>query len=58
MNFAEWGWPQWTLALLMALSLWANVNDHGKPRGPSNANIALIALCIEFGLLYAGGFWS
>lgn len=54
----EWGWPQWIVAILYALSLSVNVALHGKKReGNHNGFLSIVLVAIMAALLRAGGFW-
>jgi hypothetical protein len=50
--------PQIIMFVLLLLSLGVSIGTHGKPRKPTNAGAALIAVLIEVGLLWWGGFWG
>ena len=55
---ANWGWPQWAVFLLMAVSLFADATLHGKPRtGNYNGIGAIIAAALNVFVLYCGGFF-
>lgn len=53
------GIPQVAMIVLFALSLWRNLEKHGEPRGGSyDFGAALVAVALEGGLLYWGGFFG
>lgn len=53
------GWPQWTMLALFAVGLLFAANQHGKPRTDKyNFWGAVIGIAIQFGILFAGGFFS
>ena len=53
------GWPQWTMLALFAVGLLFAANQHGKPRTDKyNFWGAVIGSAIQFGILFAGGFFS
>ena len=55
----EMGIPQIAMIVLFALSLWQNFEKHGEPRGGSyDFGAALVAIALESGLLYWGGFFG
>lgn len=51
------GWPQGITLGLLILSLGVALAEHGRPRGPSNAWMTLIATIIHIALLWWGGFF-
>lgn len=54
---ANWGWPQWAVVVLTALSLLIVSSMHGKPREPWNAFTSLVGSGITLFILIAGGFF-
>ena len=58
-SMAVWGWPQWTLFVLMIISLFAAAALHGKPReGEYNAFLGWFKAGLIFFVLVCGGFYS
>ena len=55
---ANWHWPQWTLLILLVLSLIINTGNHGKPREPYNGFTSLISFGMWMFFLVCGGFFS
>lgn len=54
----NWGWPQWTLLVLMLFSLIINCTSHGKPREPYNGFAGLISFGLSMFILICGGFFK
>ena len=54
----NWEWPQWAVAVLMAVNLLFAAHMHGEPRGDYNFLDAAIAVTLTSALLYFGGFWG
>jgi hypothetical protein len=52
------GWPQITFIALHMAAFGMHLAKNGEPRGNYSSGGALIACAINFGLLYAGGFFS
>lgn len=50
-------WPQITMIVVYALSLYIAAAEHGQPQPRRNFWASLIGTAINFGLLWAGGFW-
>lgn len=51
--------PQIIIIVLQALGLGIALQQHGQPKtGKHNFGTMLVATCINFGLLYWGGFFS
>ena len=57
-DFSTWGWPQWTMAGIMGLSLFTAAVFHGKPRLNYHIGVAFIDTCIFVAVLWFGGFFS
>lgn len=54
----EWGWPQWIVAILYALSVTVSVALHGQKRtGNHNGFVSIVLVAILAALLHSGGFW-
>lgn len=60
-----WGWPQWTVLILLFLQLALTAGQHGKPRLDPNGDpekyngfIALTRFAMLLFLLIAGGFYA
>jgi hypothetical protein len=60
-----WGWPQWTVLILMFLSLGVHASLHNKPKLDEDGNpqkyngfIALTRFALLLFLLIAGGFYA
>lgn len=51
------GWPQWIIALLLALDVVASGILHGAPRAPVRFEEKAAEIAILVLLLHAGGFW-
>ena len=51
-------WANWTMAVILILGLGLAMGRHGQPRSPENFWVSLAAVAINWGLLYAGGFWA
>ena len=52
-------WPQITLIVLAAMSFAIHLAKSGKPRTDKySPGMALFITFVEFGLLYAGGFFD
>lgn len=50
--------PAIIILCIWALGLLSSAHDHGKPRNPTSFWVTLIAVVIEFTLLYWGGFFK
>ena len=46
------------MAVILILGLGLAMGRHGQPRSPENFWVSLAAVAINWGLLYAGGFWA
>lgn len=65
-DLASWGWPQWTVLILMFLGLTYRAANHGKPMidkatGKPEEHNAFIGFCrfLLWGfILTAGGFFA
>ncbi len=57
-DIANWAWPQWTLASLLAVNLLLSAHLHGKPREPNSFWTSIIGLGIILPILYFGGFFA
>ena len=55
---AGWGWPQWALLRLMALTLLGHGVNHGKPREPHNGFLGSFDFALTLFILIAGGFFA
>lgn len=53
-----WHWPQWTVVLLLALSVGANIGWHNQSRGSFNGVRGILTAGITAWLLWCGGFWG
>ncbi len=54
-----WHWPQWTIAVCIALGMFCSVALNGKPKtGVNNGAATIIMLLVEVVILYFGGFWT
>ena len=56
--FTEFGWPQWTVAIVYSLGVILTIRDHGKPKtGNGNGFFAILAFGLLALVLHVGGFW-
>lgn len=55
---AVWHWPQWTLLIMMTISLIGNCSLHRKERPPYNAPLAMVGFMISLFILSCGGFFG
>lgn len=51
-------WPQITYIVISTLGIGISIAQHGKPRSNENAFTTIIASCIAYALMYAGGFFG
>jgi hypothetical protein len=59
-DFAAWGWPQWTEVGLLATNLILNAALNGVDKSASkySAGVALVTSVIVIFILGSGGFFS
>lgn len=54
-----WGWPQWTVLILLFSGLAIQAACHGKPRNDSfNGFVAVVRFSLFMFLLIFGGFFA
>ncbi len=54
----EWGWPQWTMAVMYGVSVFGAGLLHDKPRtGKHNGLASALAILAYITILHFGGFW-
>ena len=59
-DFASWGWPQWTEASLIGLHIILNTALNGTDKSPAkySAGVALVSSAVIVFILGSGGFFS
>jgi hypothetical protein len=58
LDLATWGWPQWTMAIVLGLMLVMQAALHGQPRtGKYSFPVAFIETVGWVLVLGAAGFW-
>ena len=57
MDYMNWGWPQYVMAICMALTLLGKVHLSGSTQKISGTSGVFDFLFIAV-ILYMGGFWS
>lgn len=50
-------WPQIVILVMLAIMLLMGAANDGKPREDYKFGFILINVCLEFFLLWMGGFW-